>query len=248
VPSRVIRGDDLLDSERYMRLPAEAQVFYLHSLFAADDFGCLLATPTSLRRRLYIDPRSDAKIETPLRLVSEADLVRLYWFEGVRFMFLPRYRQALKKYMSRCPMPPPELFADDEHAAEKFRLFKDRFKKFAAKRSEATPSRSESSPEVEVEVDVEEKRREKEVEVEVPLTPLAGAARAVEDPVFKDLKVNSETPKGNGKPTSETYGETLDKKAALYGLQREPRESDNVLAMRICQAMAGKDEHVRRTR
>lgn len=180
MPSRMIRGDDLRESERFMTQPADVQMMWVLIVTVCCDFGLFLATPTYLRRTLYFKPPSDSVIERRLKALADADLVRIYECDGVRFGFVPRFQQRMDKYSSRHPMPPPRLFSDDEHAKEKFSKYKHKFKKMAPDGGESAPIGGERRPEVEVkgcEVEV------KGSEVEVKGTRETGAIPPSGNPV-----------------------------------------------------------------
>src|SRR5688572_23140976 len=119
MPSRVIRGDDLFESARYMALPPELQVFYVHILLSADDFGLLSLAPLRVRR-LFNKAPSQARIDTMIERLSEVDLVRVYTdgtgAAAVRYLFIPRFGQRLKALRSKCPLPPEKLYQDDSDA------------------------------------------------------------------------------------------------------------------------------------
>lgn len=179
MPSRVIRGDELLESERYMAQSPAVQAFYIHTLCAADDFGLCLMTPTFIRRRFFLRPPGDSKIEHLIQTAASADLIRLYEFGGTRFAFVPRFRQRMDRYRAKCPMPPPELFEDDEHARKKFNENKQQFTKFATKRGEPARTDTEAPP-----ISISS-RRDSDLDLEsisnegvskVPLPLVAGAA------------------------------------------------------------------------
>ncbi len=184
MPSRMIRGDDLLESERYTSLPPENQVFYIHCLLSADDFGLLMLTPLTIGRRFWMRRRSDGYITKRIRAVEDRDLIRSFECDGVLFGFLPRFRQRLKNFRCKHPMPAPALYQDDADAVENFTKYRNIFKKHAPSSRRALPSHGESRPEVEVEVEVERNTKRREVEGEVPL---AGAAPSATDADAKPL-------------------------------------------------------------
>lgn len=191
MPSRVIRGDELLESERYMSLPPAVQAFYIHTLCAADDFGLCLMTSTFIRRRFFLRPPGDSKIEHLIQTAASADLIRLYEFEGTRFAFVPRFRQRLKNFRCKHPMPPPELFADDKDASENFLKYKHLFKKTATSGGKSATSGGDGRP------DLISSRRDSDLDLEsisnegvskVPLPPVAAASgdAARAKPVLKN--------------------------------------------------------------
>lgn len=217
MPSRMIRGDDLLGSERYMKLTDELKVFYVHVLCSADDFGLLSLAPLSARN-LFSKPPSQDRVMRLARALEGVDLVRIYSFNEVFYLFVPRFSQRLKKFTSRCPMPPRSTFQDDEHAVENFSKYKGQFKKLAtASGGQATASR-ESRPEVEVK-GREEKRSGSE--------GAHATGNGTEPPAPDHAKVNGEEidPNGNVK--------TLEQRAEALGLTQGPTEARSMFMARV---------------
>jgi hypothetical protein len=128
--SRRMISDRLLKSDRYMSLPPRAQNFYLHTWLIADDFGLLLWSPLGVRECFKKRP-GDAELKSLMRKLESADLIRPYPFDGVTFAFIPNFDQRLQKLTTECPLPPPELYEDDEEATKKFSENKSKFKKSA---------------------------------------------------------------------------------------------------------------------
>jgi len=244
MPSRVIRGDDLLESDRYKSLSAAAQVFYIHLMCCADDFGLVLLSPLSIGRRCFKVRPGAAKLESLIRLLESADLIRPYAFEGAPFAFIPRFRQRLKNFPTKHPMPPPELFADDEEAKLNFTKYKDIFKKRAPGGGGTSPTSGKSPPDLEVdlEVDLEEKRRDlegkgkREGEGQLPSvadTALPPVADQDHNPILENgLQVKGN---GNGKNQSNgvRQGKDLQTWAAAKGLHRGQQESESDFNKRL---------------
>jgi hypothetical protein len=185
VPSRMIRGDELLESTRYMSLSPEDQVFFHHCMLTADDFGLLCLAYRSVRRRFWAKQKSDGYIDKRVAAIESAGLLRTYEFEGVRFGFIPRFRQRLKNFRCNYPMPPPELYQGDGDAVENFTKYKHIFKKQAPSRGEQPPTGNERRPEVEVRSGSTNSKGS-EVEAEVPLPLVAGAAPSATDAPLLD--------------------------------------------------------------
>lgn len=205
MPSRVIRGDELLESERYMAQSPAVQAFYIHTLCAADDFGLCLMTPTFIRRRFFLRAPGDSKIEHLIQAAVSADLIRLYEFEGARFAFVPRFRQRLKNFRCKHPMPPPELFADDKDASENFLKYKHLFKKTATSSGESATSggdgrpdlissRRDSDLDLDLDLDLESISNEGVSKVPLPLVAGASGDAARAKPVLKSGKQPLKSP------------------------------------------------------
>lgn len=216
MPSRMIRGDNLLESARYMALPDALKVFYSHILYAADDFGLLSLAPLIVRK-LFSAPITQERVMKLAKALEGVDLVRIYEVGGVFYLFVPRFSQRLKKFTSRCPMPQPHIYADDEHAVENFKKYKDQFKKLAATSGGQATTRRESPPEVEVKRS-EEKRSGSEG---APVTVSGNGHDIALDtppPVEEDRKVN---------------GKTLEERAAAVNLTQHPGERRNLFMLRV---------------
>lgn len=155
MPTRMIR-EGLLDSQRYWSVTGEARQLFVHMMLIADDFGLLSLAPVFIRRRCFDDAPSQPKIDKQIEQLHDADLLRVYESDGTRYGFIPRFRQTLRIEKAKCPIPPPALYEDDEHAKDKFIKNKDKFKKCDA---DAAQMQSRRHAEVEL------KRKEKEVEL-----------------------------------------------------------------------------------
>lgn len=216
MPSRMIRGDNLLESARYMALPADLKVFYVHILCAADDFGLLSLAPLIVRK-LFSGPVSPERVLKLAKALEEADLVRIYEVGGVFYLFVPRFSQRLKKFTSRCPMPQPHIFNDDEHAVENFKKYKDQFKNMAAPSGGPYATSRNPSPEVEVKRS-EEKRSGSEG------SAVTGSGTDTTPPPEAQPPFEKES-KGNGK--------TLHERAAAIGITQGENEPRNLFMLRV---------------
>lgn len=118
MPARVIR-DGILDSDRYWSCTIEARQTFMHLLLLADDLGMVNIAPTFIRRRCFDDRPDDTKIARLLCELSDADLIRVYEHNGARYAFIPRFQQRVRFKKAKHPIPPRELYADDEDASAK---------------------------------------------------------------------------------------------------------------------------------
>ena len=120
MPNRIVR-ESLLDSIRYLSVDAGAQLLYHQLLLLADDFGTLSIEHAFIGRRCFANRPSDEQLDYLLNQLVDADLIRLYKYRDLRFAFIPRFRQRLKRETLKNPQPPDELLVDDLDAQEKFR-------------------------------------------------------------------------------------------------------------------------------
>ena len=119
MPSRIIR-DGILDSDKYAQLSDSARLLFFHLMLLADDYGCVHAGATFLRRRAFFDSPNDARIAKLLGELVDVDLIRTYEHEQGCYAFIPRFRQRLDRYKLSHPKPPESLLHGDDHAIEKF--------------------------------------------------------------------------------------------------------------------------------
>ena len=110
MPKSVIR-DQLLTSERYWACSSEARNLYISVLLSADDTGRFTGSNFALRTRCMAGTVSYERIENLLEELLNADLVRIYYVDGARFIFIPRFRQYPRYINSKYP-PPPDSIAD----------------------------------------------------------------------------------------------------------------------------------------
>lgn len=106
MPDRIIR-DELLTSERYWSVSAEARNLFISLVLSADDTGRYTAAPFALRTKCMAGTVSHERIEKLVLELVDIDLVRVY-DEG-RHLFIPRFRQRLRYNTSRYPEPPKEI-------------------------------------------------------------------------------------------------------------------------------------------
>jgi hypothetical protein len=244
MPTRVVRGEDLLSSDKYMNLDSEAQIFYLHLWFSADDFGLFQLSPSFLGRRCFRKMPSVAKLNRLIELLQSKDFLRIYEFEESKYVFIPNYGQRLQSFRTKCPMPPPELYADDEDAKQIFNKYRVKFKKFAVLHRKSTQINGESPSEVEVEVEGEV---EVEVEGEENLREEKGKSEgeeipssAVEDgPPLRTVPSEEPVSKGRfskgGRDVINAYTKV---KAAQFNLKQRPEETVDAFADRVDQIYA----------
>ena len=103
---RIIR-DELLTSERYWSVSIEARELFIHVLLNADDTARFSGNNYTIRTACYpgqsVNPE---KLEGLLSSLHDADLVRFYEAGGLRFIFIPRFKQRLRFTKSKYPAPP----------------------------------------------------------------------------------------------------------------------------------------------
>jgi hypothetical protein len=133
MPNRIIR-ESLLDSSRYLSVDEGAQLLYTHLLLLADDFGCLSLEYSFIGRRCFVNRPTAERLDRLVAQLVDVDLIRIYEHRNLRFAFIPRFRQRLKRDTLKNPQPPEELLADDFDAQEKFNLLKGRTQTGAAVR------------------------------------------------------------------------------------------------------------------
>ena len=120
MPNRIVR-ESILDSSRYLSVDEGAQLLYQHLLLLADDFGCLSIEHTFIGRRCFVNRPTAERLDDLIDQLVTADLLRPYEHRGLRFGFIPRFRQRLKRETLKNPRPPDELLADDFDAQDKFK-------------------------------------------------------------------------------------------------------------------------------
>lgn len=182
MPSRVIRGDDILESDRVMTLPDRLQALYFKLLCAADGYGLYSLAPRQLAR-VYGKTPTPGAVERDISALVSRDLVRKYGDNTVGwFIFLPRYGQRLRAYTSRCALPPAHLYADDKDAEKLFNDNKHLFKKVATSGGGLSASGGGSRPDVDVEVEVEGNKEVEASEMLKSAAPILGNATASASP------------------------------------------------------------------
>lgn len=188
MPNRVIR-DGLLDSDRYWSVSIEAQRMFWHMLLLADDYGCMSASATFLRRRCFNDPPSHEKVAKLLNELQDVDLVRLYEHDRACYAFIPRFRQRLQLRKLKHPRPPEAMYQDDAYAVNLFNKINENSQKSTVEQPLITVVQPS---EVEVEVEVEKKRSKRLASSDKSLSP-AGPA---EPHVIKIPCIGGEFPIG----------------------------------------------------
>src|SRR4051794_28875220 len=103
MPSRIVRGDELLNCDKYMGLPHSAQAFFLHLWVSADDFGLLQLSSLFIGRRCFRKRPSDGQLDRLIKLLKDAGLLRVYEFDGAKFAFIPNFGQRLQRFVAKYP-------------------------------------------------------------------------------------------------------------------------------------------------
>lgn len=116
MPNRLIR-DGLLESEAVLSLTIEARWLYIAICLTADDMGLFEATEFRLARRADLKKEHIGRL---LSMLSDVDLIRLYSDGKRTFGIIPKFRQRLQIKRIKYPIPPEQLYIDDEDAIEKF--------------------------------------------------------------------------------------------------------------------------------
>jgi hypothetical protein len=109
MPDRLIR-DELLNSERYWSVSDEAKLLYIHLILSADDTARYSGKNFTLRTRCFSGRGMETnRMEILLSELVDQDLIRLYFVEDERFIFIPRFKQRLRYYNSKYPEPPIQI-------------------------------------------------------------------------------------------------------------------------------------------
>lgn len=120
MPNRLIR-DGLLESEAVLSLTIEARWLYIAICLTADDMGLFEATEFKLARRADLKKEH---IERLLSMLNDVDLIRLYSDGKKSYGIIPKFKQRLQIKRIKYPIPPEQLYLDDEDAIEKFNKLK----------------------------------------------------------------------------------------------------------------------------
>lgn len=110
MPDRVIR-DELLDSDRWLDLPADTdRLVYVGLLLVCDDFGNLEGGIKRMYRFLhrFTQVKSEEVVATVLNHLGDADLIRRYEVAGREFWHVPRFRPHRQYLVRKCPASPWE--------------------------------------------------------------------------------------------------------------------------------------------
>jgi hypothetical protein len=109
MPDRLIR-DELLNSERYWSVSDEAKLLYIHLILSADDTARYSGKNFTLRTRCFSGRGMETnRMEILLSELVDQDLIRLYFVQDERFIFIPRFKQRLRYYNSKYPEPPIQI-------------------------------------------------------------------------------------------------------------------------------------------
>lgn len=104
--------DEIMSSPRYWSLSSDTgRMLFFHLCFIADDFGIFRAANYTIRQQCFgADTRPSPEVLARiLAELQDADLIRLYQFDGADYGFIPRFRQRLRIMKSKHPFPPPEI-------------------------------------------------------------------------------------------------------------------------------------------
>lgn len=101
--NRVLR--DWTKSDKIDRLSAKAEVFFTRLIMKADDFGYYDANPKLLKAALYPlrDAMKVAEIPPLLEECAEANLIKLYKYDGKDYLYIYDFGQRLRKMYSNFP-------------------------------------------------------------------------------------------------------------------------------------------------
>jgi hypothetical protein len=109
MPDRLLR-DELLNSERYWSVSDEAKLLYIHLILSADDTARYSGKNFTLRTRCFSGRGMETnRMEILLSELVDQDLIRLYFVQDERFIFIPRFKQRLRYYNSKYPEPPIQI-------------------------------------------------------------------------------------------------------------------------------------------
>ncbi len=108
MPNRVIR-DELITSERWWSVSADARSLWLSIALSADDTGRCPGSNFVCRTKYMAAQTSHDRIEKIVAELHDSDLIRIYMVDCARYFFIPRFRQFLRYTNSRYPAPPQEI-------------------------------------------------------------------------------------------------------------------------------------------
>lgn len=130
MPNRVLR-DELLTSERWWSVSADARTLWLSVFLSADDLGRAPGNPFTCRTKYLAGTIANPeRVEKILCELQDIDLLRVYEHDGARYFFVPRFRQFVRYTRSKYPKPPKGISDID-------------LEKQRASTTEATPKRPE---------------------------------------------------------------------------------------------------------
>ena len=209
MPNRLIR-DGLLESEAVLSLTIEARWLYIAICLTADDMGLFEATEFKLARRADLKREH---IERLLSMLNDVDLIRLYSDDKKNYGIIPKFKQRLQIKRIKYPIPPEQLYLDDNDAIEKFNKLRQLASKTTVVQRMGSGCVTDAQPpEPEPEPEPEPKHKKH-------ITP-----SGVSDSIFKDFL---EVRKAKKAKWTET---------ALKGLQREAVKANMTLeqVMQMC--------------
>jgi hypothetical protein len=209
MPNRLIR-DGLLESEAVLSLTIEARWLYIAICLTADDMGLFEATEFKLARRADLKREH---IERLLSMLNDVDLIRLYSDDKKNYGIIPKFKQRLQIKRIKYPIPPEQLYLDDNDAIEKFNKLRQLASKTTVVQRMGSGCVTDAQPpEPEPEPEPEPKHKKH-------ITP-----SGVSDSIFKDFL---EVRKAKKAKWTET---------ALKGLQREAVNANMTLeqVMTLC--------------
>jgi hypothetical protein len=202
MPNRLIR-DGLLESEAVLSLTIEARWLYIAICLTADDMGLFEATEFKLARRADLKKEH---IERLLSMLNDVDLIRLYSDDKKNYGIIPKFKQRLQIKRIKYPIPPEQLYLDDNDAIEKFNKLRQLASKTTVVQRMGNGCVTDAQPpEPEPEPEPEPKHKKH-------ITP-----EGVSDSVFKDYLEVRKTKKAKWTET------------ALKGLQREAKDANMTL-------------------
>jgi hypothetical protein len=111
MPNRILRSS-IWTSDRFIDLPDNTyRICFLRCVSEADDLGNLEGSDGALVR-IWRDFGIDSvkKAQRILAQLLDEDLVRIYDFGQKRYLHLPRFRQRVRHLKKGCPMPPENVF------------------------------------------------------------------------------------------------------------------------------------------
>lgn len=106
---RILR-DELLTSPRYWAVSIEAQRLFVHLILVVDDCARFSGKPYTICTSCFPGhPIGTEKIDRLLFELVDQDLLRMYYVDDERFIYMPRFRQRTRYTNSKFPAPPKEI-------------------------------------------------------------------------------------------------------------------------------------------
>jgi len=106
MPNRVLR--DWTDSEKVNTLSLGGEVFFTRLFMKADDHGRYYAATEILRTSLFplkVDTIKSKDIDRFLNECTVADLIRIYFHKGKKYLYIPNFGQRLRNMREKYPHP-----------------------------------------------------------------------------------------------------------------------------------------------